>query len=144
MNWNFEEAVSYYKKQGAPQNQAALVNLLKEIQSENGGILPEHSLKDVSEALEIKETFIKALVSKIPSFRLENVHTLEICGGANCGKARHLASFAENLCKEKGIIFKVVPCMRMCGKGPNIRLNGKVYNSANEDLLKNLLCEIQN
>ena len=142
MNWNFEEAVSYYKKHGAPQDQTALVNLLKEIQSENGGILPECSLKDVAEAMAINESFIKALVSKIPSFRLENVHTLEICGGANCGKARLLASFAESLCKEKGILFKAVPCMRMCGKGPNIRLNGKVYNGVTENLLVKLINEI--
>ena len=142
MNWNFEEAVSYYKKQGAPQDQTVLVNLLKEIQSENGGILPECSLKDVAEAMAINESFIKALVSKIPSFRLENVHTLEICGGANCGKARLLASFAESICKDKGILFKAVPCMRMCGKGPNIRLDGKVYNGVTENLLAKLLKEI--
>ena len=142
MNWNFEEAVLYYKKQGAPQDQTALLNLLKEIQGENGGILPEHFVKPVAETLGIKESFIKALVSKIPSFRLENVHTLEICSGANCGKAGQLASFAESICKEKGILFKAVPCMRMCGKGPNFRLDGKVYNSANENLLVKLINEI--
>ena len=32
--WNLEEAVSYYKKQGAPSDQSALVSLLREVQQE--------------------------------------------------------------------------------------------------------------
>ena len=36
MAWNLDEAVSYYKSQGAPQNQTVLINLLREIQTENG------------------------------------------------------------------------------------------------------------
>ena len=31
-NWNINEAVEYYKGQDAPQNQFALVELLKEVQ----------------------------------------------------------------------------------------------------------------
>ena len=34
MNWNLEEAISYYQKQGAPRDQGALISLLKEIQQE--------------------------------------------------------------------------------------------------------------
>ena len=40
MAWELEETVRYYQNMGAPQDQTALVNLLKEIQQENGGAIP--------------------------------------------------------------------------------------------------------
>ena len=40
MSWNMEEALSYYRGQGAPADQNALVGLLKEIQQEQGGGIP--------------------------------------------------------------------------------------------------------
>ena len=42
---------AYYKKQGAPGDQTALTSLLREIQSENGGSIPVHTLDVVAEAL---------------------------------------------------------------------------------------------
>ena len=36
MNWDIQEAISYYKTQGAPADQNALVNLLREVQEESG------------------------------------------------------------------------------------------------------------
>ena len=38
MNWNLEEAISYYRSMGAPSDQNALIGLLKEIQRERGSI----------------------------------------------------------------------------------------------------------
>ena len=38
-NWIINEAVEYYKGQDAPQNQFALVELLKEVQEHSGGVL---------------------------------------------------------------------------------------------------------
>lgn len=40
-NWNIHEAVEYYKGQDAPQNQFALVELLKEAQEHNSGVLTD-------------------------------------------------------------------------------------------------------
>ena len=40
MSWSLEEAIAYYKSQGAPGNQNALISLLKEAQLENGGSIP--------------------------------------------------------------------------------------------------------
>ena len=49
MSWNLEEAIEYYKKQGAPGDQTALVGLLREIQQENGGRIPQRLLSAVAE-----------------------------------------------------------------------------------------------
>ena len=32
--------------------------------------------------------------------------------------------------------------MRLCGKGPNIRLNGRLYHAATPEMLERLLSEL--
>lgn len=39
-DWTLEEALAYYRRQGAPGEQGALVALLREVQEERGGALP--------------------------------------------------------------------------------------------------------
>ena len=140
MPWSVDEAISYYKAQGAPQNQTALVNLLREIQQESGGGIPGYMLGVVAEACGVKESFLQAIIKRIPSLRLEDSHCLELCGGPNCGKHTALAAYAKKLHAESdgGFTLKFVPCMRMCGKGPNIRWDGVLYHQATEELLRTL------
>ncbi len=141
MDWNLEEAVSYYKKQGAPRDQTALTALLREIQQENGGSIPMTAVVQISQIYEVKESYLLAIIKRIPSLRLGNIHCLELCAGPNCGKHTALAECAEKLHIASGKKFnlKFVPCMRMCGKGPNVKWDGALYHKADEDLLKNLL-----
>ena len=137
--WNLEEAISYYKKQGAPSDQAALVSLLREVQQENGGAIPKSALPAMAEGLGVKESYLLAVIRRIPSLRLSDMHTLELCAGPNCGKHAALAACAEKLCKGKNITLKFTPCMRMCGKGPNLKWDGKLYHKADEALLRSLI-----
>ncbi len=138
MTWNLEEAIAYYGAQGAPGDQSVLVALLREIQRENGGI-PGYMLTRAAESYGIKEGILLALVKRIPSLRLAEGHCLEICAGPNCGKHRHVAACAEVLQEEgRDFTLKFVPCMRLCGKGPNIRWDGKVFHRVDEALLREL------
>ena len=143
MAWNLEEAITYYKRQGAPGDQSAMISLLREIQQENGGI-PSYMLKEIAASYGIKEGLMLALIKRIPSLRLKDTHTLELCAGPNCGKHTALAAFAEKLCKESAgkMEVKFMPCMRMCAKGPNVRLDGKVFHAMTEEKLLKLLKEI--
>ena len=136
--WNLEEAISYYKKQGAPSDQSALVSLLREVQQENGGAVPKSALPAMAEGLGVKESYLMAVIRRIPSLRLSDMHTLELCAGPNCGKHAALAASAEKLCKGKNIALKFTPCMRLCGKGPNLKWDGKLYHKADEALLRSL------
>ena len=136
--FDMQEAVAYYKKQGAPADQTALLGLLKELQAEFGGIDPAH-ITEAAELLETKESLLLALVRRMPSLRLTDRHVLELCAGPNCGKHTALAAEAERLCKEKGITLRFIGCQRMCGKGPNIRYDGKLYHKADAKLLQKLL-----
>ena len=142
MSWNLEEAISYYKAQGAPQNQTVLVNLLREIQAENGGSIPAYLLSTVASAYGVKDSFLQAVIKRIPSLRLENSHCLELCAGPNCGRHTALAACAKELSAGGTFTLKFTPCMRMCGKGPNLRWDGKLYHQGTEDLLRTLVKEI--
>ena len=140
MSWDMEEAISYYKSQGAPGDQNMVIALLREIQQEEGGSIPPAALTSVAGAFGVRESFLTALISRIPSLRLSDTHCLELCGGPNCGKHSHLAALAQQLQEAAPGKFTVkrVPCMRMCGKGPNLRWDGTLYHQADEALLRRL------
>ena len=142
MGWDLNEAVQYYKKQGAPGDQNALISLLREVQEEFSSV-PKHLLPELAEKLGIKESFLLALIRRQPRLRLGDSHTLELCAGPNCGKRADLAALAEGLCAGRSDVqLKFVPCMRMCGKGPNLRLDGKLYNGADAQVLDRLIREV--
>ena len=145
MSWNLEEAVNYYRIQGAPSDQNAVINLLREIQHENDGSIPQYMLKQMAELYGINEGFFLAFVKRIPSLRLSNTHCLELCAGPNCSKKTALADFVVKVWghKPRGFTVKYVPCMRLCGKCPNIRWDGKVYHKADEALLRELISQIE-
>jgi len=140
MDWNLKEALSYYKTQGAPADQTALTNLLREIQAESGGSIPRQLLPEIAENYRIKETLLLALIKRLPSLRLSDTHCLELCAGPNCSKRAALAEFVEKTYGKspRGFTVKYVPCMRMCGKGPNIKWDGKLYHQADEALIRKL------
>ena len=140
MAWNLAESIAYYKGMGAPGDQNALVQLLREIQQVYDGGIPMHLLDTIAEGCGVKKSFLEALIRRIPSLRLADTHTLRLCAGPNCGKHTALAACAEKLAAASGGKIRLISggCMRMCGKGPNIVWDGKVYNQATEELLKTL------
>lgn len=139
MAWELKEAAEYYKKQGAPSDQGAVIGLLREMQEEFGAI-PSHLLPEAALILGVKESFLLAVIRRQPRLRLADTHLLEVCAGPNCGKSKELAAQAEKLCAGKpGITLRFTPCMRQCGKGPNLKWDGTLYNRANAELLIKLL-----
>ena len=137
MEWNLNEAIAYYKSLGAPGDQQALIGLLREVNAKNKGI-PTACVTVIAEAYAIKEGILLALIKRIPSLRLAQGHLLELCAGPNCSKCTALAACAEKLAVQGKCTLKYVPCMRLCGKGPNIRWDGKLYHKADEKMLKEL------
>ena len=137
MEWNLEEALDYYRRQGAPGDQNALIALLKEIQKENGCI-PSETPAEIAAAYEIREPLVLALIRRVPSLRLAGGHCMELCAGPNCGKAAFLADYAEQIAPQ-GVTVKRVGCMRLCGKGPNLRWDGRLYHQADKALIQRLM-----
>ena len=91
-DWTLEEALAYYRRQGAPGEQGALVALLREVQEERGGALPAADLAEIAAALSLRDTFLSAIIRRYPGLRTEEApHRLELCGGPRCsGGARLL------------------------------------------------------
>ena len=140
MSWELDEAMQYYKTQGAPGDQQALTNLLREVQTKHGAI-PAWMLPVIAEAYGIKTSYLQAIIKRIPSLRLENSHCLELCGGPNCSKRARLAAFVEKTygARPAGFTLRYTGCMRQCGKGPNLKWDGTVYNGADENLIRKLV-----
>lgn len=137
MSWDINEAIGYYRRQGAPGDQNALRNLLSEVQAEHGGAIPGYLLPQLAEGLGTRESFLSAIIRRIPSLRLKDQHLLEICAGPNCSRRGQLAQLAEQY--RGRVEIKLVPCMRQCGKGPNLRFDGTLYNGADAQLLDRLM-----
>lgn len=148
--WSRQEAIAYYKLQDVSQNQQALIELLREIQKNNNGVISYDDLKAVEEAFLLKESFLMAVIKRYPSLRMEDVpHLLEICGGKNCacGNSKKLINFITSTYKLSsgemtstgGFKFRVVNCLKQCAKGPNIKWDGIVYNNVNIDKLKKII-----
>ena len=135
-----QELVSRYMAMGAPGDQIALTELLRQLQADHHGI-PEYLLEPVAQQLGVKKTFLLALIRRYPSLRLKDTHCLELCCGPNCSKRAQLAAFVEKTygANPKGFELRYVNCMRMCGKGPNIRWDGKLYHEADEALIRKLI-----
>ena len=134
-----EEIIEYYIRQGAPSDQNALVNMLRELGEQCGGAVTQPVLSRVAEACKVKESFLLAVIKRYPSLKVDNRHVLEICGGPNCGKCRENMAFAEKMSPNDRLQVKLSPCMRMCGKGPNIKLDGKIYHQADVNFIKKLI-----
>ena len=136
-----EAIIQYYQAQGAPADQSALVSMLHQIQTESGGSIPVQAVRQAAAALRIKESFLLAIIKRIPRLRLADTHCLELCSGANCSKRAALAAFVEKTYGKNpaGFTLRYGNCMRMCGKGPNIKWDGTIYNGADEALIRRLV-----
>ncbi len=141
MDWNWEDALAYYQKQGAPTDQTALVSLFREAQQASGGSIPRWFVGEAAGFYQVKQSYLLAILKRMPSLRLENTHTLELCGGPNCSRRADLAAFVENTYGRNPAEFslKYTGCMRMCGKGPNIKWDGTLYSQANPALIRQLV-----
>ena len=143
---HLEEILAFYKKQGAPADQTALVACFVEIQKSCGGVIPGFIPARAAAYYGVKESFLLAVIRRIPRLRLADTHCLELCSGPNCSKRGKLAAYVEKNwgTKPQGFTVQYVPCMRNCGKGPNLRWDGTLYSGADEALLQQLLPAAKN
>ena len=136
MAWNLDEAMEYYASQGAPGEQNALVGLLREVQRECGGI-PGEAPGRIAARYGIKEGLILAWIKRIPSLTLVESPCLELCAGPNCARRENLGAYAEK--HYPHVKVRYVPCMRLCGKGPNLRWKGQLHHGADKELIDRLM-----
>ena len=141
MKLELQEILEWYRTQGAPRDQGALVSLLKEIQRDCAGSIPRWTVTEAAEFYGVKDSLLLAIVKRIPSLRLSDTHCLELCDGPNCPRRRRLGDFVEKTYgkEPRGFTLKYTGCMRQCGKGPNLRWDGTLYTGADEALIRRLI-----
>src|SRR5699024_2756172 len=71
-NWCLSEAIIFYRNAGATGDQQLLIELLREVQRENGGTIPQIWISEIADGLGIKYTFLNALIKRYPSLCLED------------------------------------------------------------------------
>ena len=84
-----KEIIKAYRDRGITCDQNELIQLLREVQALFGGVIPQKALEKTAEKLELKMTFIDALLKRYPSIRTEDApHTLSVCGGKTAPRGR--------------------------------------------------------
>lgn len=149
-DWNLTEAIEYYRAQNAPQDQQALIALLREVQTENGGSIPACALEEITARLDIRPAVLTAILKRCPGLRTHAApHSLELCAGPRCQKREcaRLHSFIEKNYQVKsgeistkgGFSYRLTGCMKNCAHGPSLKWDGKLYSRATPDLLRSLI-----
>lgn len=151
-DWTLEEALAYYRRQGAPGEQGALVALLREVQEERGGALPPPIWRRSPPPSPSEIPFCPPSSGVTPALRTEEApHRLELCGGPRCsgrGAAR-LAAFVEETygVRPGGVsasgrfTYRITGCMKNCPNGPSLRWDGALHSRADEALIRALVDE---
>ena len=142
-----KEMIRDYRERGAARDQNELVQLLRETQALYDGIVPHKALEKIADKLDLKMTFLDALLKRYPSIKTETARrTLSVCGSKSCAKRSRLADFIE---KEYGVTpgetaqagfrYKVAGCMKKCGKGPCVKWDGELHTGMTEEKLIRLI-----
>ena len=134
--------MKYYAEDGAPQDQNALIHLLRDVQEHSGGSVPREAVQEIAEYYDIKQSLILAVIKRVATLHLGGEgHCLEICGNPKCSRSRDLYEFAEKTYGKhpQGFTIQRTGCMHACGKGPNIKWDGKQYSLATEDTIRSLV-----
>ena len=150
--WNLDEAITYFQGQGAPGQQEALVALLREVQEENGGVIPDAALTAIAASYGLKETYLAAILKRYPSLRTAAApHRLEVCGGPNCARqnSARLRAWIEDtygvrpggISQSGKFSYRVCGCLKHCGRGPNVKWDGEILEHADEGLLQSLISQ---
>ena len=129
------EITAYYRAQGAPRDQTALIACLREAQTACGGTLTGDDQQTVAQVLGVGTGYLQAVAKRIPDLRLGGgAHTLTVCGGAACqGRGAALRRYLEDeLGARDGQTFlngtwmyRKTGCMHACRTAPNVKIDGK-------------------
>lgn len=135
-----------YRDRGAARDQNELVQLLREAQALYDGVLPRRAMEKVAEKLDLKMTFLDALLRHYPSIRTEDaLHTLTLCDGKKCAKSGALVEWirqtygVEPNGTRAGFRCKTAGCMKACSKGPCVKWDGELHTEMTKKKLRRLI-----
>lgn len=135
---------------GRTPDQTELVTIFRQIQTDCGGTIPDTIPTQLAKRLNMKESYLRAILKRYPSLRLADTpNRLEVCGGPNCSKKGNQALLAHlfqrwgavpgGASKEGKFSLSICPCQKRCGEGPCVRFNGTLYPRCTPEALDRLI-----
>ena len=149
----FKESLEEYVDSFGKSSQDGVKAILRECQEVFGCVSVSHQ-KQIAEGFEMKENIIKTVMKFMPSIK-ESIVEYEVicCSGARCAKNGSLEvikavkdglDIGFNEASSDGKIrLSTQNCFKQCNAGPNIMVNGKMYNHMDKEKAKALVDEIK-
>ena len=137
--------IEQYRSQGAPEDQQMLIALMRDAQQLDGGALRPETLDRIAAELSVPGSILNAIIRRIPMLRMADApHRLDMCGGCDGAQEliediRRVYQVDKDGVSMKGrFVLRVTGCLKRCGLGPAIRWDGKTYDEADVELIRQL------
>lgn len=110
--------------------------------------------RQIAEEFKLKDNIIKTIIRFMPSIK-ESIVEYEVicCSGSRCAKNGSLEVLKtvkdtlnldfDETSKDGRVRLSTQNCFKKCNLGPNIMVNGKIYNHMNKEKAKNLMEDIK-
>lgn len=142
---SLEDYIEQYRSQGAPEDQQMLIALMRDAQQIDGGALRQETLDRIASELSVPGSILNAIIRRIPMLRMADApHRLDMCGGCDGAQEliediRRVYQVDKDGVSMKGrFVLRVTGCLKRCGLGPAIRWDGKTYDEADVELIRQL------
>lgn len=142
-----EEIFAAHREKSDRANQEAIVEMLRQLQDEQGYLTAEMQERAAS-AAGVKVIVIQVLVRMYPTLKAAPYqHEIILCTGKSCmdrGAQGTLAYLKKRLkiqrsglSQDKKIFLRTRCCLKHCQTGPNVFIDGKLYTGkTGEELLE--------
>ncbi len=149
MNEILQEILNYYESDLTSSNTEKLLPMLREIQ-ETEGYIPENVKQAISDRFALKTTYIDAVIKCYPFLKKQPYqYEIRVCTDSRCGSKDSLSvlrEFESVLGIKKGqttsdsvFFLNTCPCMHQCAKGPNVKVNDRLYNQVSPSMVKKII-----
>ena len=142
---DLQKLFEVYREQGVPQDQQMLIALMRDAQQLDGGALRQETLDRIASELSVPGSILNAIIRRIPMLRMADApHRLDMCGGCDGAQEliediRRVYQVDKDGVSMKGrFVLRVTGCLKRCGLGPAIRWDGKTYDEADVELIRQL------
>ncbi len=133
------DILNEYGKRERPLPQEELVAMLRELQ-EVLGCIPQGVREKAAEAGGVKTTTVDAIVRLYPSLKQAPYrHRITVCQGRSCGPGggnalrqeveQVLRPDRDGISADGQFLVRSVACMKKCGTGPNLEIDGEVFSA---------------
>lgn len=148
-----QEIYDYYKEDHALSQSELIISMLTQLQ-DAAGYLSKDIQEEVARIAGVKQGYVAAVIKNLPHLHAQAFrHEIRVCISDRCK-----AKGGSNLLKELQKLLKIKPgqvtkdgvfllnteyCMHNCMHGPNIKIDGQIYENVQISQLQQLLEQLR-